>query len=430
MKINLNWKVFLLLPLIGITIWSFSTPTKAGFANLTISLKSLGQISGILGITLFSTDLMLSARFKFLERYFKGLDKIYRYHHLIGGISFILLLFHPLLLALNYSFTDAKLALSLFLISKDLSINMGIISLSTMIIILVLTFFLKEKIAYQNWKLSHKLLGVIFLLGFFHSITAIPNTEKIIPLKIYILVIGSLGIFSYLYGSIFKKWLIKKTICHIASLRWLKENVLEIELFCQENHFNFIPGQFIFISFKNKDTGFEKHPFSITSGDSEKTLKIAVKKTGDYTSKLGYLKIGDEAEIEGPYGHFYSNQKKDEIWIAGGIGIAPFVSKMRSFKGSSENKIILFYSVKDKNDLVFENEIKKAGYLNKNFESKIHFSKENGRLTAQLVKDFVKDLNDKNIFICGPVKMIEDFENSFLKIGIRKEQIFSEKFQF
>jgi len=85
MKINLNWKVFLLLPLIGITVWSFSTSTKAGFANLAISLKSLGQISGILGITLFSTDLILSARFKFLERYFKGLDKIYRYHHLIGG---------------------------------------------------------------------------------------------------------------------------------------------------------------------------------------------------------------------------------------------------------------------------------------------------------------------------------------------------------
>jgi len=103
----------------------------------------------------------------------------------------------------------------------------------------------------------------------------------------------------------------------------------------------FNPGQFVFISF-NQESLSESHPFPISSGPDENLLRITIKNLGDYTKTLTEkLQKGTIAKIEGPYGVFsYKNTpNENQIWIAGGIGITPFVSFIKDMFKKRVNNI-------------------------------------------------------------------------------------------
>ena len=60
------------------------------------------QALGLSGMAMFALNLVLSARLKWLESIFGGMNKIYIAHHILGGLAFILLLLHPLFLSDPY----------------------------------------------------------------------------------------------------------------------------------------------------------------------------------------------------------------------------------------------------------------------------------------------------------------------------------------
>lgn len=196
----------------------------------------------------------------------------------------------------------------------------------------------------------------------------------------------------------------------------------------------FTAGQFIFVSFLDKNIGAESHPFSITSGENEKSLAIAVKNLGDYTTNLSNLKIGSYALIEGPFGLFsYKNaEHKNQIWIAGGIGITPFLSMAKSLKFEENYNIDLYYCVKNKTEAVFADMLQEISASFNNALKVINFcSEERGyRISAKTIKENSGSLKDKDIFLCAPPMMIQSLKKQFIAMGIDKEFIHSEEFSF
>ena len=93
----------------------------------------------------------------------------------------------------------------------------------------------------------------------------------------------------------------------------------------------FVPGQFALIYIEAKD-GWHRHPFTIASAPAERILRVTVKALGDYTSRLReLLEPGMPAVVGGPHGRFnHAKGAPDQVWIAGGVGIAPFLSWMRA----------------------------------------------------------------------------------------------------
>ena len=97
-------------------------------------------------------------------------------------------------------------------------------------------------------------------------------------------------------------------------------------------------GQFAFVSFDEKEGA---HPFTITSAwTDDGRLSFVIKELGDYTKTLlAGLKIGDPVKVEGPYGQFtFSSNKPRQIWIGGGIGITPFIARMKALAQASAGK--------------------------------------------------------------------------------------------
>ncbi len=219
----------------------------------------------------------------------------------------------------------------------------------------------------------------------------------------------------------------------VKSILPLPGKVLEITMSPENKKMDYLPGQFIFVSFTDKELGTETHPFSVASSPSQEDLKILVKEAGDYTSKLKNLKPGTSATIEGPFGNLvYSKvRNKNQIWIAGGIGIAPFMGMFRDLAEDSKGyNVDLYYCSASQGEMVYFNELSKLVVAKTGAFNFIPFCQDQkGFISAGAIMELSGRLAGKDIFLCGPPIMITNLKKQFSKLGIRKSRIHSEEFQ-
>lgn len=408
--------------------WFLMEPLKYRFFNLVGTMTSFGQIAGILGLTLFSINLILSARIKILEKFFLGLSNVYNYHKIIGQVSFGLLLLHPLLLLVSYLSVSLAAALKFLTPFNNLSVTYGAISLTLMIVLMVLTLYVKLK--YHVWKMSHKFMVLVFVFALLHSLFISSDISRDLFLRIYLLGLGFIGLTLSFYQAFLSKWLNNNKIYTLKKINILTPQVVELELVAGNKQIKFTPGQFIFIRFLSENVSQETHPFSISSGADNSSLQVVIKSLGDFTEKLGNLQLGIKIAIEGPYGKFsYLNiENRNQVWIAGGVGITPFLSMARSLNNTDYN-IDLYYSVKNLEEAVLIDELKEIE-IDKKIRLIPWCSNEKGYLTAKTISEITSDLNGRDILLCGPAPFMFSLQKQLLDLKIPKNKIHFENFKF
>lgn len=447
----LGWGVTILLCLIPVFLYFAAHPISQiqGFAPWMLTI---GRLTGLVGMVMYALNLIYATRLRFLEYWFGGLNRVYIAHHLLGGFALIFLAFHPMLLALRYvktSITQAALLLipngltpinSLWTTSSDYhttvlvqwGIFLGIIAFWGMVVLLLITFFIK--IPYNVWLFTHRFLGFAFFLAGLHVIILSTNASSSTPLKIYVLVMSLLGIIAFIYRSLVGKIIIRKYKYKIIEVVVEAGNVTHLIMEPLGLAMSYKPGQFVFIRILNsgvKGVGKEWHPFSISSSPTDDKLRLSIKGLGDYTNDLVNLKAGATAEIEGAYGKFtYTNIKnKNQIWVAGGIGITPFLSMAKDLP-NTDYKIDLYYSVRTSSELMDWRKLNELAVLKKP-DFKIYpfvADQQEGFLSANYIEEHSGDLRHKDIFICGPPPMMAAMRKQFKDKGVPGTSIHTEEF--
>ncbi|HAE36657.1 MAG: Membrane flavodoxin oxidoreductase [Candidatus Nomurabacteria bacterium GW2011_GWF2_35_66] len=419
--------IFTLL-LIPVISWAFMDPITSRFTDLNIITTSLGQIFGLVGMTLFSINLILSGRFKFLDKYFKGLDKVYTNHSKVGSIAFSLLLFHPLLLVVKYLMISTNSAAMFFVPFINVPVTWGIISLFLMIILISFTFYIKLK--YNIWKMSHKFMTLAFFFAVLHTMFITSDVSRNSFLRYYIFVLAFTGLFVVIRKFFFDYLVNKKFKYKVKSIRQLNKDVVEVEMEALGKKMNFNPGQFAFFTFLSNGVTSESHPFSISSSDKDVNLKITVKNLGDYTGLLNNLKEGDGVLVDGSYGYFsYKNVgSKNQIWVAGGIGITPFYCMAQNLE--KEYNVDFYYSVKEREEAVYTKELQDISAQNSNFKFNLWNAKDQGYINAGVVANISNGLKDKDIFFCGPPVFMDNLKSQFISLGVDVKKIHYENFSF
>jgi len=438
---KLGWWLVGVLCFIPVWVWLSYLPLGPRISGLYGFVGFLGKVTGIVGMMLYSINLILATRLRIFENLFGGLNRMYIAHHIIGGLALILLVFHPLFLSLRYltiSLHQAAIELLPVLTQVDRSgwaRNFGIISLFGMVLLLIITFF--AKLPYRLWFFTHRFLGVFFFVGGLHVFLVSSDTNTSGFLRWYMLGFALVGTVAYAYRSLLGRILIRKYHYIVKQVLVVGGNVAQVVMEPAGRTLSFEAGQFMFIRFKSpgqKSITSEWHPFSISSAPGEEFLRIDAKVLGDYTKALMDLKPGAQAEIEGAYGRFsYQNyDNPNQIWVAGGIGITPFLSMARSLKGKNHSAnlhIDMYYSVKAKEELVDYGTLHSVAYFNpKIFRLFPHVSKDNGMLTAEIIAQKSGGVAGKDIYICGPPPMMKAMKEQFVRLGVPKKNIHSEEF--
>jgi predicted ferric reductase len=406
------------------------TPVSDRFTNFFQVMTSFGKISGLLGFTLMATVIILAARLRFLERLFMGLNQVYIKHHILGSVAFILLLVHPLVLTIRYLAISTQTAAQSLLPSFNLwPETLGTISLLIMMVLLIITFYLAWR--YQTWKFSHRFLALAFLIAFLHVAFITSDISQSLSLRVYTLIFGGLALITYGYRLLVDFGNIGKYSYVVSNIQQKSQNIIEIKLRPIGQSIKYLPGQFAFLSIKGGKISEEDHPFSFVSIPSEPEIKFSIKMLGDYTNELKNIRLGDEVLVEGPYGTFGLSEKTEqvEIWIAGGIGITPFISLAKDLKNNGR-RADLFLAFQSEKDLIYLEELEKLAIENPRLKIFPHYSSTNGRLTALGVRDISGDLPDRQIYICGPLPMMQSLKKQFIISGVKVKNIHTEEFTF
>ena len=164
------------------------------------------------------------------------------------------------------------------------------------------------------------------------------------------------------------------------------------------------------------------HPFTIASADQgDQTISFQIKALGDYTGQLGRrLQVGQTVRVEGPYGRFDMariNRRARQIWIAGGIGVTPFLAWLESLQAHPETAPAadLHYCTRDQASDVFVPRLQALCAALPGVQLHIHGARQGATLTAQSLGE----AKHAEIWFCGPSGLADALRDGFRAMGGR-----------
>lgn len=424
MKRNLGNIIIIALTVLTIVVWLAFPPQREGVENYERYLA--GMTMGSVPIVLMSFSLFISTRPRWAEPYFGGLDRMYQTHRRTSTSAFLLMFVH--LLTVPIHIFDLALGNYLAIIAF-----LGFVAIVLPTLAPRIPFLNKlTGGTYEGWKKLHGFIGIFFILGYVHSITVNAPTTKIAINWNQIFVF--LGIGSYLYTEVLGRFFKKYVRYTVESVKHPNNSTTEVTLRPKKDPIQHVhAGQFLFIRFLGDKGLNESHPFTISSAPNENVLRVTIKASGDFTRHLfGNLQAGTDAIIEGAHGMFdYKTGGQKQIWVAGGIGVTPFLSFIRDMNGDLNHDVDFYYTVRHREEAVFVDEIEETAKKNPRLKARIRFSSTDGSLTVDdIVENAGGNIREHHVYMCGPLPMVQAFEKKFLEAGVIAGNIHYEEFNF
>ena len=424
-----------------ILIWLFSLlPVVAAlvmlsgrdFASAGAVLNTFGRLTGILGLSLLLVAAMLCCRVPGFDRPFGGLTKLWKIHHWLGALAFFLLLLHPLLLALAAVEVSPGTAVAV-LFSTRPAVLWGWLALLLMMVFLAPTFHFFGKPEYQRWKWLHRLGGITVVLALIHTFMlsrTLPGFWSIAVWGVFTI----LALAAIAYRWFWSVWR-RRLRYRISAVDHPANNVIELSLEPVARHLRYEAGQFIYLTPYDKalTAGYgEEHPYTLSSAPGEATLRTAIKDLGDASRAIQNITPGTEVGIEGPYGRFFPGpdaRPEPELWIAGGIGITPFLARLRHAVQQGTNlNVQLIYCVQDEARVLFREELEQLCQALSQCQLSLHFFYQQGPLNPEFIASRCPDFGSRTVYICGPLSLAQVAREALVSAGLSAGCIVTEEF--
>jgi len=283
--------------------------------------------------------------------------------------------------------------------------------------------------SYERWLTAHRLAGLFVAVAVVHGVLGDPVLHHSTVLRVAFLVVGVTGVAAYAYRELLARFVIPIYDYTVAEVRRPNDTTVEVSLDPQGDPLRFRPGQFVALAFGGEG-GWQRHPFSVASAPSARRLEVSIKAAGDYTRDLhDKLQPGTPAKAAGPFGGFdYTRGGNDQIWIAGGIGITPFMSWIRSLDGSFDRNVDFSYSVAHEGDALYLGEIQAAAAAHSTLHVHEVNAERDGFLTAEKAANGRPRGADVWVYMCGPPPMMKALAKGFRSLGIPASRVRWEQF--
>lgn len=219
---------------------------------------------------------------------------------------------------------------------------------------------------------------------------------------------------------------------------------MALEFFKPQN-FLFKPGQFVDLSIRgrqNKDLSLFTHTFSIASPPVANQIIVATRiRDTAFKCELSILPIGAEVRIKGPMGSFtlHNNPSRPAVFLAGGIGVVPFVSMLtHAALNKLQTPITLFYANRFLQDAAFMNTLRALEISNSNFRFVPTLTRmdiphpgwkgEIGHFSPEMLSGHVSNLQDSICYVAGPPSMVSAAQKVLNAAGVHDDDIRTEEF--
>jgi predicted ferric reductase len=422
--------------------WSADQTVWSSLPDFFAWRAVLMQVSGVLAIGVMSAAMMLAARPVVFEPFLGGLDKMYRLHKWLGISALVIAVSHWLLseapkwlVGLGWLVRPARGPrpriddpVQRFL-SGQRGLAEGIGEWAFYAAVALMLLALLKWFPYRYFLKTHRLLALAYLALVWHALVLLQFDYWSGPLGPAMAVLMAAGSVAALQVLLRRVAVGRQVVGEVVSMtRHPALGVLALGIQCKGRWAGHAPGQFAFVTLHEHEGA---HPFTIASswaGDGR--IDFIIKALGDYTATLAdRVKIGDLAKLEGPYGRFnFEGSQRRQIWVGGGIGITPFVARMKALALASDGRQVdLFHTtaVHDADALsLLERDAAAAGV-------RLHvlWDERDGRLDATRLTQLVPDWRDADLWFCGPAAFGQALKKDLAALGLLPARFHQELFE-
>jgi predicted ferric reductase len=436
-----NWSgflrvfLYLLITVFALILVTLVRPhTSDGF------IYQLGKNCALVAFIILALQVVLGARIKWIERPF-GLDMIFRYHKAAGVIALCLIILHVTLVCWGsghwYLLTSLHVSWPVWL---------GRLALLALVTTVVTSLWrYKLKIEFESWRRLHNALFIVILaFGFIHGFK-IGGDLTAPAMRIYWLAALAAAVTVYLFHKAMRPRHLKRHAYTVTAVHREAPRIWTIQLAPPDGQsaYSYAPGQFQYITFRRgRGLPVEEHHWTISSTPTRPGIASTIKELGDFTSSIGQTRVGDKADVDGPYGHFsyvFYPEEDDLLFIAGGIGITPFLAMLRHMHDTGVHKrVLLLWSNRTEEELLAREEIGQIGKFGTP-ELKVVFfltnageewKGERGRIDKDAIVRYLEpaDGATRGAYVCCPTVMAKAIIRALEELGMPAEHIHHEGF--
>jgi predicted ferric reductase len=420
--------ITVLLGLVGLA-WGWDlvqAVPPAGVHPWWLARQQLLTLSGFLSIALMSLVMLLATRPAWLESPLGGMDRVYRTHKWAGILAVVFAALHWLIEMssdilkplIGRSGRVPKEQFTGFLeVLRDLSKDMGEWAIYAVLAMLVITLW--KKFPYRTWRILHKAMPVLYLMLALHAALLAPQSYWLQPagaLLAVLLAVGVYGAVRSLLGDIGRG---REATGRVVAVEQASSDITTVRCRMELGWRGHQAGQFAFVTFED---GEGAHPFTIASANrGDSTVTFQIKALGDYTNTLAQrLRAGQSVRVEGPYGRFdleRRNPRARQIWIAGGIGVTPFLAWLESLQAHPERAPAaeLHYCTRDRDGDAFVPRLQALCATLPGVQLHIHGARQGATLKATALQGAEK----AEIWFCGPSGLANALRDGLRALGAR-----------
>lgn len=401
---------------------------------------NLGRSFALMAFAIMIMQVVLAARLKWVDEPF-GLNLTFPFHRRMGALAAVLLLLHPLLMALGagkwhllygldveWYILVAKAALVLLLLNVAVSL-----------------WRVRLGIKFEKWRRCHDILGpLVLVLAFVHSWYASEDLT-VRPMQVLWIIFLATAVLLFAYHRLLRPLRLRDHPYRVIEVQQETPKVWTLKFAPPpgEKRFAFSPGQFQFVTLvRGRGLPEEEHHFTISSSPAEAGYHAStIKESGDFTATIGQTRVGDTALIQAPFGRFsyvHYPAALDLVYLAGGIGITPLMSNLRHMRDTkAARRVLLLYANREEGDIVFREELAQmaagdrpqlevAHILSRPGES---WTGERGHLDREkLARLCGERLAESTFFLCCPPPMTKSLVRILRELGVAEARIHFEYF--
>jgi predicted ferric reductase len=396
--------------------------------------RALSQIAMLWSATLMAIAMLAVVRAHAFEPVFGGLDRAVHFHRVVGPLAIVLMIVHVIFLALAALQNGTSVAEVFIPFWSESARSIDIFAFYLLLLLAGLAY--DRRMRYERWLFIHRLLGPFFLAGVFHAATEPGTIAEFEPLRTWIVILMLAGGASWFYRVLLFDQLGPRYDYRLETVALRGTNILDLMMRPIARRMMYEPGTFVFLRVPElKGHEKELHPFSLTSSPVDRDLRLSIRMVGDFTHQLASLAPGEHLEVYGPFGGFTPHRFAHFhriVCIGAGIGITPFLGIL-AFELSNHDfrRIWLYYVVRNQEDAIYDAEIS-ASYLRA--DSYIDYilwpTAHRGRITASAVAADIAPLENYAIMLCGQLSFVADLARQFRALGISRDRIITEEFEF
>ena len=405
------------------------------FTSASAILNFLGRLTGVLGLACMLLSAALSARVPGFDQPFGGLTRLWHTHHLLGAAALFLLMLHPLLLAFSAQSFGAGLGFAtLFPPLSDIATWSGWVSLILMMIFLAPTFSFFGPPDYERWKRIHDIAPFAVILALVHTFMFSRTMPAYLDYVIWI-AFALLAVGAVLWRFVGSRR-IGRLPYTVTDINRPANNVVELTLEPKKRSLRYQAGNFVYMTPYDRELGAgyrEEHPYTLSSSPRENGLRIAIKDLGVASRAIQSIQPGSKVTVEGPYGRFFKSPDEvaiPELWISGGIGVTPFLARMRHLRKLDRGGDIRFvYCVQDEARALYLDELQSLADGIPGFKLIPHYFYREGPVSKDFMRDNCGDIERREIYICGPQPLNRLAQSHLRALGVSRSSIHTEEFE-